>query len=353
MCPSIRKTAKKIVIMVLVCVFLCIFSASAEKLFTDADSKAVWVVENYTDSSMTDEEKALALHDWLVLNAYYDTTMAAPNSHEAAGVLLDGTGVCDSYSKAYMLLLSKAGIESKRVTGNAVTSEGKLEPHAWNLVKLAGKWYQVDVTWDDPVDPNHLTEKVSGLEHRLYFKASKRFMNEEHRPDPESAALIDQLVEDDAASEETPPAGVDHSKSYDLPQVHLISSSGASITGETMRGKDMILVYGRIACVNTRAFLSNISPFMDLLKRRNVQVTVALYDDPSGNEMREFAEMYPGIVCTKVATDDYSMWEGLDAFGNGGTSVVFPVIFLKNRNVTNRTAKPSGDVYTVRRCIFR
>ena len=319
-----------ILVLMLSLSVVCASAEGTDEVFSDAPSKAEWVVEHYTDSSMTAEEKALALHDWLILNAYYDTTFSPPNRFQASGALLDGPGVCDSYAKAYVLLLSKAGIEAKRVEGAAVKADGSTESHAWNLVKLDDQWYQVDVTWDDPVNDAKPTEKVSGLEHRLYFKASKRFMNEEHRPSEESAALIDELVPDDTT--ETLPTGVDHSKRYDLPELHLIGSSGGSITGDTVKGKDMILVYGRIACLNTRAFLSDISPFMDLMKRRGVQVTVALYDDPSYDEMKAFASDYPGIVCTKLAEDDYSMWAGMSLFGNEGNSVTFPVIFLKNRN---------------------
>lgn len=26
--------------------------------------------------------------------------------------------------------------------------------HMWNVVRLQGKWYHVDLTWDDPLNPN-------------------------------------------------------------------------------------------------------------------------------------------------------------------------------------------------------
>lgn len=48
--------------------------------------------------------------------------------------------VCEGYSRCFNLLLEKAGIETTLVS--AVS-------HAWNLVKLNGKWYHMDVTWDD------------------------------------------------------------------------------------------------------------------------------------------------------------------------------------------------------------
>jgi transglutaminase/protease-like cytokinesis protein 3 len=54
-------------------------------------------------------------------------------------------GVCEGYSYAMKLLLNAVNIECKVITGSA---NG---PHAWNLVKLGGSYYHVDVTFDDPV----------------------------------------------------------------------------------------------------------------------------------------------------------------------------------------------------------
>ncbi len=98
--------------------------------------------------SMSDFQKAAVLHDYLAVNVEYDydnmenkTVPAA--SYNAYGALVNGTAVCEGYALAYKYLLGKAGIESYMVTSESMT-------HAWNLVKLGGKYYHVDVTWDDP-----------------------------------------------------------------------------------------------------------------------------------------------------------------------------------------------------------
>ena len=87
----------------------------------------------------TDAEKAVWVHDWLLLNAAYDDTYTYYGS---CGVLLYGTGVCDSYSRAYTLLMRAMGIDSQRVISSGMN-------HSWNAVKLDGLWYMVDCTWDD------------------------------------------------------------------------------------------------------------------------------------------------------------------------------------------------------------
>jgi hypothetical protein len=107
--------------------------------------KALTVIQ----SDMTNAEKALAMHDYLILNAKYDyenqlTNTIPPMSHTAYGILVLGTGVCGGYSLAYKELLSRLGIPVVKVTSVVMS-------HAWNMVYLDGKWYHVDTTWDDPI----------------------------------------------------------------------------------------------------------------------------------------------------------------------------------------------------------
>ena len=93
------------------------------------------------NASYTDMQKAIILHDYLAIQVEYDTT--ASNRYSAFGALRDGKAVCQGYALAYKYLLNKAGIECHIVTSKTLN-------HAWNIVKLNGKYYHVDVTWDDP-----------------------------------------------------------------------------------------------------------------------------------------------------------------------------------------------------------
>ncbi len=96
------------------------------------------VAQCIAEGNYTDYEIALWLHDWLTHNANYDFDFV---HYHADGVLFGSTGVCDSYSKAYLFLLREAGIPVIRITSYG---------HSWNAVELGGEWYNVDVTWDDP-----------------------------------------------------------------------------------------------------------------------------------------------------------------------------------------------------------
>lgn len=117
----------------------------AKRLY-DAISK---IMSSYVTVEMSDLEKEVALHDYLVRHCTYSE--AEEWSHEsdvfrAYGALVNGEAVCNGYAEALQLLFTCAGIPSKFVMGMAEDVE-----HAWNLVELDGKWYHVDATWDDPL----------------------------------------------------------------------------------------------------------------------------------------------------------------------------------------------------------
>ncbi len=94
------------------------------------------------DASMTDEQKYLFLHDYLVTHCYYDKSLTRHNAYDA---LVDGTAVCQGYSEAYACLAKLAGLSAPVVSSEA-------QDHAWNLVTLDGERYYVDCTWDDPLN---------------------------------------------------------------------------------------------------------------------------------------------------------------------------------------------------------
>lgn len=104
------------------------------------------IIEN-----MSDYEKVLKVHDYIILNSRYDERLeesgtVPPESNSSYGVLALGVGVCDGYAKAMKYLLDGLNIESMIIVGKA-----KGENHAWNLVNINGEYYHIDPTWDDPV----------------------------------------------------------------------------------------------------------------------------------------------------------------------------------------------------------
>ena len=98
--------------------------------------KAQWYLDK-VDDGMSDFQKALILHDELVLNGSYLL------SGDVYDFMVHNYGKCYGYSECYSYLLAQVGVDSEIVESDAMF-------HQWNKVKLDGVYYHVDVTWDDP-----------------------------------------------------------------------------------------------------------------------------------------------------------------------------------------------------------
>ena len=118
----------------------------------ETDKKVDEIVRdlNLMSSKISDLEKVRMIHDYIIDNAYYAVNSTHSNVYTAYGALIEGKAVCAGYSKAFQHIAHKAGLETIYVSGIA-NNGGGYESHAWNKVKLDGDWYNIDVTWDDPV----------------------------------------------------------------------------------------------------------------------------------------------------------------------------------------------------------
>ena len=141
------------------------------------------LVDQANTLCQTDLEKVFYVHEWLVQNIAYDREHLSDDvqdDHNLRGALLEGTAVCDGYAKTYALTLRKLGI-----TGVLVTS--KDIGHAWNIVELDGNWYQVDCTWDDPVDGS---DQLGYCMHK-HLLCTTEEMNTNHNDDGDDSVAFD------------------------------------------------------------------------------------------------------------------------------------------------------------------
>lgn len=96
----------------------------------------------------SDLEKEYFIHDFFAKNVRYEDT--GVDSHSIVGPLIYGRGVCDGISKSAKVLFGECGIECHVVNGTSRNSEnGRLEPHSWNIVKIDGMYYHLDITYDN------------------------------------------------------------------------------------------------------------------------------------------------------------------------------------------------------------
>lgn len=114
-------------------------------------------------------DQLLYIHDWIVDNTEYRRNGPQYIS-EADGAILHGIALCEGYSKSFMYLAQALGYNCVCVCGKA-----NGEDHMWNMVELDGRWYHVDVTWDDPV----IFNGFSTLRHD-YFLISDSTIRKDH-----------------------------------------------------------------------------------------------------------------------------------------------------------------------------
>ena len=121
-------------------------------------------------SGMSDEEIVLAYHEYLTSTVayayedYFNGTIAANHGYDMYGALVKHSCVCQGYAETMFYLLREAGL-------SCVIASSENINHAWNIVKIHGKWYHIDATWDDPV------WDMPGRSYHDYFLVSFDTMN--------------------------------------------------------------------------------------------------------------------------------------------------------------------------------
>lgn len=127
------------------------------------------VLANIITPSMTTFQKVKAVNDYIVSNAKYgESTKSSP--HSAHALLMEGQAVCQGYALLTYKMLDQIGVEVQYVVGVVNGNED----HTWNLVKVDGKWYHLDTTWNDPL-PNR-----TGTSSYDYFLVTDAQLKKDH-----------------------------------------------------------------------------------------------------------------------------------------------------------------------------
>ncbi|MBO5375816.1 MAG: hypothetical protein J6A52_03090 [Bacilli bacterium] len=122
------------------------------KTYTDLEiveinEKIKQIVDDKLKNKSDKREIIKIIHDYIINSTKYDKDRTDHNiityaSNTAYGVLFEGYGICSGYADAMALFLNYYNIPNYKVAS---------ENHVWNAVYLDGKWYHLDLTWDDPI----------------------------------------------------------------------------------------------------------------------------------------------------------------------------------------------------------
>ena len=127
------------------------------------------------DSSMTDVQKLLLLHDRMILDiAYNDDAIEndtlTESDYTIYGAFVNKKGICEAYAKAFKYCADLLGIENEIIPFSTMN-------HMWNQVKIDGEWYNVDVTYDDELT----SDLFAHVEHKYFLFSDTVASNKGYR----------------------------------------------------------------------------------------------------------------------------------------------------------------------------
>lgn len=223
-----------------------------------------------TKASYSDSEKVRSYFYWITQRISYDiedyhkntytypvttiTDSAAArsfwNEHYASYVLKNKKAVCEGYAVVFKLLCDRANIPCMVIHGSSrgkpsdIGKPFKGEGHAWNAVKVNGKWRLVDVCWASGYC-NDATTKFTKLLDERYYMTPPDIMIYDHYPAIEKWALL----------KIPPPKNVFTSLPILYDKKHLLNTKNCSIVGnfESVLGDTINIEVEFIADVHIEA----------------------------------------------------------------------------------------------------
>ena len=123
---------------------------------------------------LSETEKLQYIHDFICQNIHYDK-LKKPYSQEIIGPLGQGVGVCEGIAKSVKILCDALGIWCMIALSENNPEKGIKYRHAWNIVKINGKYYHFDATFDNTLGSEDLIRYD-------YFMLSDKQIFRDHEP---------------------------------------------------------------------------------------------------------------------------------------------------------------------------
>ena len=164
----------------------CMTEREAKKRRDEIDSHIRSFLSSINDS-MSDYEVALRIYENIIKLVDYDTlglekqksktvSSEVPDDLRSIyGVFVNKKAVCAGYAKAMQYLLNLCGIECTYVTSST---------HAWNLIKLEGDYYHLDVTWGDGTDTKKEKVQIDSINYDCFCITTEEVLKlDSHTPE--------------------------------------------------------------------------------------------------------------------------------------------------------------------------
>lgn len=164
-------------------------AAAIDQLLNELD---VW-------SLKTDLEKFTRVYTWMTGNITYDVANLNDSTyllkHTAYAALINRTAVCQGYATLLYRMCLLMGIDCRYINGGN---------HAWNIVRIDGKYYYVDSTWDARIHP---------IDYQYYLKTRDNFTDHTFSSEFTTAEFLEKYPSGDSdleypVSERIPAEGI-------------------------------------------------------------------------------------------------------------------------------------------------
>ena len=113
---------------------------------TAVDQKVAQIVQELGVSNASDYQKVKAIYDYLCKNVSFDyvgATMGNADVYTTYSALVNGKAVCHGFATAFYRLALELDVDTRLIAGKYENTS-----HGWNIVKIGGKYYNVDATRD-------------------------------------------------------------------------------------------------------------------------------------------------------------------------------------------------------------
>ena len=125
-------------------------------------------------ADLDEKGKELFIHDFIVENVKYDK-LKKEYSHEIIGALGNGVAVCEGIAKAVKILCDELNIWCIIALSENNPDKGIKYRHAWNVIRIGGQYYHLDVTFDN-------TLSKDGTVRYDYVNLSDKQIFRDHEP---------------------------------------------------------------------------------------------------------------------------------------------------------------------------
>lgn len=115
-------------------------NAEQEAKLTEAVAEAMTTLQL---NGLSEAKKITKIHDYICNHVDYAYNSTEEQIYTAYGALCTGKAVCQGYAVLFYRLCKEAGLSVRVISGT-----GNGGPHAWNIVRIGSKYYNVDCTWD-------------------------------------------------------------------------------------------------------------------------------------------------------------------------------------------------------------